>query len=126
MENLELTETGEMPLKHILYIASIMTAKQEAGAYTVYDFGLQPGEDYDYVSGKSVAAKTTMDYYAPAEDYGNGGNYIASLDPGESMTVQMAWIVNERELPDLYLDLATDGNGMEFVEDAQLVDIRQR
>lgn len=119
------TNTGEMPLKHILYIASIMTAKQEAGAYKVYDFVLQPGEDYDYVSGKSVAAKTTMDYYDPAEDYGNGGNYIASLDPGESMTVRMAWIVNERELPDLYLDLATDGNGMEFVEDTQLVDIRQ-
>jgi hypothetical protein len=66
-----------------------------------------------------------MKYYDAFKVYGNGGNYIASLAPGESVTVRMAWIVNERELSDLYLDLSAYGSGMEFNENTRLVDIRQ-
>jgi hypothetical protein len=66
-----------------------------------------------------------MDYYDAFEVYGNGGNYIASLAAGESVTIRMAWIVNERDLSDLYLDLSAYGSGMEFSEHTRLVDIRQ-
>jgi hypothetical protein len=119
------TNTGDVDLKNVLYLASTLTIAQDAGTYTIYNYGEQPGDDYDYVSGSSVAAKYTMDYYDALEAYGNGGNYIASLAAGESVTVRVAWIVNERDLPDLYLDLSTFGSGTAFNEHTRLVDIRQ-
>ena len=47
-------------------------------------------------------------------DYGNGGNYISSLKPGESIQVNMAWIVNENELDHMYLNLNGEGGGFQF------------
>jgi hypothetical protein len=119
------TNTGDVNLKNVLYLASTMTIAQDAGTYTIYNYGEQPGDDYDYVNGSGVASKYNMDYYDALEVYGNGGNYIASLAAGESVTVRMAWIVNERDLPDLYLDLSTFGSGTAFNEHTRLVDIRQ-
>ena len=46
--------------------------------------------------------------------YGNGGNYIASLKPGESIQVNMAWIVNENDLDHMYLNLNGEGGGFQF------------
>jgi hypothetical protein len=117
------TNNGNVDLKNILYIASTTTVAYDAGTYSIYDYEMQPGDGYDYVSGSSVASKYEMQYYDAFKVYGNGGNYIDSLAPGESVTVRMAWIVNERDLSDLYLDLY--GSGMEFNENTRLVDIRQ-
>jgi hypothetical protein len=119
------TNTGDVDLQNVLYNASTNTIAQDAGTYTIYDYGAQPGDDYDYVSGKSVAAKYHMEYFDAFEVYGNGGNYISSLAAGESVTVRVAWIVNERDLPDLYLNLSSFGEGHEFNEHTRLVDIRQ-
>jgi hypothetical protein len=119
------TNNSDLNLKNILYVASTLTIAQDAGTYTIYNYEEQPGDGYDYVSGSSVASKYTMDYFDLFEVYGNGGNYIASLAPGESVTVRMAWIVNERDLADLYLDLSSFGEGIAFNENTRLVDIRQ-
>ena len=63
-----------------------------------------------------------------SEEYGNGGNYISSLKPDESVQVEMAWIVNENDLEHLYLNLNGDGAAYAF-SDATLkmgvVDITQ-
>ena len=62
------------------------------------------------------------------EDYGNGGNYISSLKPGESIQVNMAWIVNEDNLADMYLNLDGEGGAYDFNEgmlEAGVVDIRK-
>jgi hypothetical protein len=119
------TNNGEINLNNVLYCGSTTTIAQDGDNYLIYDYGMQPGEGYDYVSGAGVASKYAMGYYDVFEVYGNGGNYIASLAPGESVTVRMAWIVNERDLANLYLDLSTFGEGMEFNENTRLVDIRQ-
>jgi hypothetical protein len=119
------TNTGDVDLQNVLYNASTTTIAQDAGTYTIYDYGAQPGDDYDYVSGKSVAAKYYMEYSDAFEVYGNGDNYISSLAAGESVTVRVAWIVNERDLSDLYLDLSSFGEGIAFTEHTCLVDIRQ-
>lgn len=60
--------------------------------------------------------------------YGNGGNYISSLKPGESIQVNMAWIVNENDLNNMYLNLNGDGAAYEFSDSmlkTGLVDIYQ-
>ena len=36
-------------------------------------------------------------------------NYIPEIKPGESVTMHLAWIVNEDELDKLYLDFRGDG-----------------
>ena len=67
-------------------------------------------------------------YNSISEDYGNGGNYISSLKPGESIQVNMAWIVNENDLNNMYLNLNGDGAAYEFSDSmlkTGLVDIYQ-
>ena len=69
-----------------------------------------------------------MTYMSVTEDYGNGDNYISSLNPSESIQVNMAWIVNENDLDNMYLNLNGDGAAFEFSESmlsVGVVDIRQ-
>lgn len=46
----------------------------------------QAGDGYDYISWTGVAKTGEMVYYSVSENYGNGGNYISSIKPGESTT----------------------------------------
>ncbi|MCI7738785.1 MAG: hypothetical protein MSR29_05285 [Lachnospiraceae bacterium] len=112
-------------INHMLYIGSLMRLKQENGQYQIYSHS---GEGYDYIRGNSVASAMGMTYFSQKEAYGNGGNYISSLKPGERVQVAMAWIVNENDLGNIYLNLCGSGGSLEFSEDVLrtgLVDIRQ-
>lgn len=112
-------------INHMLYIGSLMRLKQENGKYQIYSHS---GEGYDYIRGDGVARAMEMTYFSQKEAYGNGGNYISSLKPGERVQVAMAWIVNESDLENIYLNLCGSGGSLEFSEDVLrtgLVDIRQ-
>lgn len=112
-------------INHMLYIGSLMRLKQENGKYQIYSHS---GEGYDYIRGDGVASAIGMTYFSQKEAYGNGGNYISSLKPGERVQVAMAWIVNENDLGNIYLNLCGSGGSLEFSEDVLrtgLVDIRQ-
>ena len=88
----------------------------------------QAGDGYDYISWAGVAKTGGMVYYSISENYGNGGNYISSIKPGESVQLNMAWIVNENDLKNLYLNVTGDGASYEFSEyilKKGLVDIRK-
>ena len=112
-------------INHMLYIGSLMRLKQENGKYQIYSHS---GDGYDYIRGDSVASAMEITYFSQKEAYGNGGNYISSLKPGERVQVAMAWIVNESDLGNIYLNLCGSGGSLEFSEDVLrtgLVDIRQ-
>lgn len=118
---------SDVTINHMLYIGSMMLLNQENGQYQVY-YG-HSGDGYDYVRGDSVARAMEMTYFSQKEAYGNGGNYISSLKPGECVQVAMAWIVNENDLGNIYLNLCGSGGSLEFSEDVLrtgLVDIRQK
>ena len=91
-----------------------MLMNHENGIYQICNPAELPGKDYDRVIWDGVAHPGEMTYYSVSEDYGNGGNYIASLKPGESIQVNMAWIVNENELDHMYLNLNGDGGVLQF------------
>ena len=111
------TNTTDKEINHMLYLGSLMTLKkQDNGTYTVYMAEETAGEGYDYYIGDSVAKTRTMDYYDVKEEYGNGSNYISSLEPGGSIQINMAWIVNETDLQNLYLDLSGFGTPFEIDE----------
>ena len=68
-----------------------------------------------------------MVYYSVSENYGNGGHSLSSIKPGESVQLNMAWIVNENDLKNLYLNVTGDGAAYEFSENIMkngLVEIR--
>lgn len=99
----------------MLYLSSLLTLKkQDNGTYTVYLAEETAGAGYDYYVGDSVARTREMGYYDVKEEYGNGSNYISSLKPGESIQINMAWIVNETDLQNLYLNLSGFGTSFEI------------
>ena len=106
--------TTDKQLNHFLYIGTLMTvAKQNDGTYKVYVDGETPGDGYDRYIGDSVARIGEMEYSNVWEDYGDGGNYI-SLEAGESIKINMAWIVNEQDIKNLYLNLNSEGGAYTF------------
>lgn len=115
----------------MLYIGNLALIHHENGEYHIYNAMEQSGNGYDRVSWDGVAHTAEMTYSSVQEDYGNGGNggnYISSLKPGESIQVNMAWIVNEDNLADMYLNLDGEGGAYDFNEgmlEAEVVDIRK-
>lgn len=107
---------SEYTLNHILYLGNLMLLKTEDESYQLYTQEEQSQDGYDGIRFDGVASAMEMSYYSMQEDYGNGGNYIPSLKSGESVQVEMAWIVNENELPDLYLNLDGSGSCFEFAD----------
>lgn len=105
-------------INHMLYLGALVSLNHDNGQYQIYATNMTPGEDYDFIRGDSVAHTGEMTYFGLKDNYGNGGNYIPALKPGESVQVKMAWIVNEKELEDLYLDLSGTGACLEFTEAA--------
>lgn len=113
------TNTSEQEINHMLYLGSLMSlVKQEDGTYTVCMPEETAGDDYDYYTGDSVARRAEMGYSDVRDD--NGKNYISSLKQGESIQVHMAWVVNETDLKNLYLNL--NGTGAAYEPDAEVCD----
>lgn len=111
------TNISEEELNHMLYLGTLIAlSKQDDGTYTVYMPGTEAGEDYDYYTSDSVAKTAEMTYCSVQDDYGQGKNYIPSLKPGESVQVNMAWIVNEKDIKNLYLNLNGTGGCYEITE----------
>lgn len=102
----------------MIYMGTLIAlSKQDDGTYTIYMPGTEAGTDYDYYISDGVAKTAEMTYCSVQDDYGNGKNYIPSLKPGESVQVNMAWIVNEKDLENLYLNLNDTGGPYEISED---------
>ena len=111
------TNTSEEELNHMLYLGTLIAlSKQDDGTYTVYMPGTEAGEDYDYYTSDGVAKTAEITYCSVQDDYGKGKNYIPSIKPGESVQVNMAWIVNEKDIKNLYLNLNGTGGCYEITE----------
>lgn len=79
-------------INHMPYLGSLMLMNHEDGMYRIYVPEEQSGNDYDSIIWDGAAKTAEMTYMSVTEDYGNGDNYISSLNPGESIQVNMAWI----------------------------------
>ena len=122
------TNHSDEEIDHMLYLGALLTMKKENGKAQIYLSTEQAGDGYDRITWDGAAHTGEMVYYSVSEDYGNGGNYISSIKPGESIQLNMAWIVNENDLQNLYLNLTGDGAAYEFSGDILkngLVDIRK-
>ncbi len=105
---LEYTNTGDEVMKDILFFGTLNAIRKDGDIYEFIDYNEHYGEEkWNYRTGSSVARLGEM----PCFDLGGQEkkNYISSLNPGESAVVHMAWIVNESDLDQLYLNLNTLG-----------------
>lgn len=125
---LEYKNTGDTELKDILFLASFVGLEKTDDGYAIFDRALTDDDDAtDMVTYDKLGRFGEMDYY----DIHSGerkNNYIPSLQPGESVTIHVAKIVNEDELDKMYLSLDTYGSAYELSEESLntgYVDIRQ-
>lgn len=123
----EYTNTGSVAMDMIpVYVGPIMIEQMENG-YTVYDRVRSKGFDDVEATGAYFYG---LEYYdVKSEQSDSGLNYIDRLEPGESVTIQMAWIVNEDELDKMYLNFGTINREEKYFSDYDMqigyVDIRQ-
>lgn len=123
---LEYKNTGDETLKDILFYGTLSAIRKDADTYELIDYDNHYGEEeWNYRTGSSVARLGEMfccDVGGEEEK-----NYISLLNPGESAVVHMAWIVNETDLDEIYLNLNTFGEAAFDKESLEsgYVDIRQ-
>ncbi len=124
----EYTNTGDVELSDVLFAGGLMKITEADGQMKLYT-GEEPqeGDAWDAAVLTGAAWHQEM-YYYDVHGGERGNNYIASIKPGETVTVHMGWIVPEEELEYLYLNLDSFGGVYEFDTHALLtgyVDIRQ-
>lgn len=101
----EFTNTSEETYTNVLYYLPMIYLKETDGMLRLIE---KPEDDiWDYVAHTGAGGSNEMYYHDVHPEPGttNGGNYIPSLAPGETVTVHLAWIVDEDELDTLYLSL---------------------
>ena len=123
---LEYKNIGDEALNDILFFGTLNAIRRDADTYELIHYiDYYGAEEWNYRSGSSVARIGEMAYFDVRSE--ENKNYISSLEPGESCTVHMAWIVNETDLDELYLNMNPSG-GSEFDKESLeigFVDIRQ-
>ena len=123
---LEYKNIGDEALNDILFFGILNAIRKDADTYELIHYiDYYGAEEWNYRSGSSVARIGEMAYYDVKSE--ENKNYISSLKPGESCTVHMAWIVNETDLDELYLNVNPSG-GLKFDKESLeigFVDIRQ-
>ncbi|MEY8389921.1 DUF4367 domain-containing protein [Lachnospiraceae bacterium 45-W7] len=124
----EYTNTTQKEMTDVLFSADLPRIAEVDGKMQIVE-DEQPGEgeEWQRAINHGLSSFWEMTYY-DVHGGERGNNYIASIKPGETVTVHVAWIVLEEELDNLYLNLDPSGGCYEF-DDTSLatgyVDIRQ-
>lgn len=106
------TNLSKVKVDKMVYHGNLLYLKHENRKYRFYN-PFRQGNGYDYVMADGLPAAHWWSYFKDEKDQTNEENYIDSLGAGESVRVEMAWIVNEDDLANLYLNVC-DGAMMEY------------
>ena len=120
----EYTNSGDTALSEVLFMGNLVKMTEDNDNMKMY-YG-EEGSDWDEVRYTEAAMHQEMWYYDVHGGERNN-NYIESIEPGETVTVHMAWLVPEEELGYIYLNMDSYGGAYEFSEtalSAGYVDIR--
>ena len=115
------TNTGDKELKDVLFFGDLARIYEEDGQMKMasgWNYEEPSSEDqWTHAANRGLSRLFEMQYYDVHGGERNN-NYIASIQPGETATVHMGWIVTEEELENLYLSLDTYGGSGIFTESA--------
>lgn len=104
----EYTNTGSTTLHNVHYFVNAVPIIKEGAVYKIFD---RTDETCDYVENEHIGISTPGISDMPYNDIPgdkNPKNYIKEIKPGESVTVRLAWLVNEDELDKMYLSMNGD------------------
>lgn len=124
----ELTNNTGEALQDVLYLVNLYHLEQTDEGYGVMQYVRECDVDYDMAVNSNLSNDGSMDYFDVYYLAGGGDNYIHSMAAGETVTIQVAWLVNESELDNMYVHIGTNGSGFAFGEKVMedgFVDIRQ-
>lgn len=92
----EVTNNTDSTISDIIYGGRLLAVEETADGWAEYKPVPESGAvDYDYFSGESWESLEVMCYMDVVDPESNGGNHIRDLAPGESITVQVGFVVNE-------------------------------
>ncbi len=103
--SMEITNTTGEDLENINFMFDAIPMVETEDGYESFTRTLDGGTDYDYIINSVVPGDgTEMCYYSVhTEGVSNGTNYIGALAAGETVTMQVGWLVNADEVPYLYM-----------------------
>lgn len=121
----EVTNNTAETQEHVHFMASLLMLEEIPDGFAIWEPSSVSGVEYDHVS--MSKARSEMEWYSVTDDYGNGGNYIPSIAPGETVSVEVGFLVSESQLDKMFLSL--DGGAPTYFDEQGLsmgyVDIRQ-
>lgn len=131
----EYTNTGDETLSDVLFFGNLTRICEKDGQMQIcfndsrdsYETP-KAGDTWTRAANRGRSSLWEMQYYDVIGGE-RGNNYIDSIQPGETVTVHMAWFVTGEELSSLYLSLDTFGGAGNFTDTALAmgyVDIRQK
>lgn len=123
----EYKNAGNKTLKDVLYWGSITNIVKNKDSYSIFSMEPSKADKWDYAEMEEGDFSGTEMQYCDVK--GNDKNYIKELKAGETVTVNMAFLVNEELLQYSYLNLNPIGETYSFGEEALntgYVDIRQK
>lgn len=98
----EYTNIGSTTLNHVLYNGEFAAIVETKDGYKMYNSAeYDKNDDTDTTKCSSLGGKKYGQYWDVKEDK-YGKNYIPKIDPGETVTVHIAQVINEDELDKLY------------------------
>ena len=101
----EFSNPGTEAVHNAWFMVPLIPIVKEGNTYKIFN---RADDTCDYVENEHIGVRYEMLYH----DISGGqkhNNYIPEIKPGESVTMHLAWIVNEDELDKLYLDFRGDG-----------------
>lgn len=116
----EYTNTGDTAVEDAWFFAGLLYLTEENGTYQVYQ---RTDDSYDYIVNENWSDDWEMGYYNATGGAGNN-NYILKIQPGETKTVHMAWLVTEDNLDCMYMDLTGTGALTEEALETGLIELR--
>lgn len=115
---MDITNNTGKDIEDTIFYGALMPVEETGSGYALrhdpFESTLPDGTAYDYRN-EGVVNLHEMDYYSIHDTSGknNGGNHMA-LAAGETVTLQIAWLVNNEDVPYLYLDM--NGSGSLFTQ----------
>lgn len=125
-----ITNQSGKALDHVLYFMTMDFLRQNDGMYQKIDNENRFDTDRSYDVTSSLYRSGGEEFSADVSDSDtHGGNYIPHMEAGESVHMQIAWIVDEDMLPYMYIDVDKDGGVLLSDENRDttltFIDVRQ-
>ncbi len=122
---MEFTNETDAVIEDVIYHPVVTAVEETADGWALREKTTENGKEWDYYQNYySWLGGDEMIYYDIIDADSNGGNHIKNIEPGETVTLQVAFVVNDEDANELFLNMDYAA-ATTFEVDDPFVDIRQ-